>query len=323
MSAPGPHTIVVNISPVHLAWLTQSDARQGVAADTAIPQWFQLWWWTRGRMEHPTLARDVVLPPKLLAPLPDQPHHGHFGMSPLLRYLLDNRDDLRQAFDTTSKAGLWLAIAWLFAYGLHEYKLIEHVDAATRAALDTPPPMLVLPGSAPPPEFGLTWLMYFVWRIRTDLQPGFDLRTVAGQTDYLPWFLFHLVPEHKLISLLSPRWRAWLREPIAVDDNASHLLPRAAVLLWRQRADLQQLFDLQTPTGRADLAAWPMAACHVDPCLWWVERPPAPVASAPQPDSANATKPVPPPPAHPHSGLPSAVAEFIALGDTLRFVNPV
>ena len=256
-----------------LPWLLRADLRRGKPANRPIPDWLGLWWAIDGRREYPAWSA-LTEPDKLdlFALLPDWPRYGPFGMTPALRYMLDRRADLQKAFDVSSARGLQLAIAWFFTHGLYEHGLMDVVDPATLTALDAMPPSLRLPDDAAKRQPALTWLMFFAWRFAY-LQAPFDLRTGQGQAAYLQWFLFEGVPNLHLAPLVAPRWRTWLREPLALRGRPSVAVPRAAVLMWQRRRDLQQTFDLRKPQGRVSFARWAKDAWQVEPGLHWLAEP--------------------------------------------------
>ena len=191
-------------------------------------------------------------------------------MTRALRYLLARRKDLRKAFDVSSERGLQQAIIWFFTRGLYEHELMAQVDANTLAALDETPPFLRLPEDAANRQPALTWLMFFVWRCSPH-RASLDLRTSQGQATYLEWFLITEVPNLHLAPLIAPRWRAWLREPLALPSQPSVAVRRGALLMWQRRRDLQQIFDLGAPEGPANLARW--AENALEPALRWWAKP--------------------------------------------------
>lgn len=280
----------VSNDPVRLSWLFRSDLRKGAPVSPETPSWFRLWWAIDGLREYPVwtdrFQRENL---QLLAPFPDSPSHERFGMTPLLRHLLDRRDDLQKAFDVSTEQGLWHAIAWLYTHGLNEHALMDLVDAETLAALDKTPPFLRLPGFPEDDHSGLNWLMFFVWRCAGDLQEAFDLRNAQGQADYLQWFLLEGVPKYHLAPLVSQRWRDWLLCPLDIEGQSDTTVYRGAFLMWRRRQDLQQAIDLRSPDAWSALTRWTREAQRIEPGLWWLEEsePTAP----PSGDSKNAELP--------------------------------
>ena len=276
---------------MQLAWLLRADLRRGLPASKKVPDWFREWWAMDGYIEYPAAAGGATAQRRaLLALLPDGPRYGMFGMTPALRYLLERREDLQQTFDASTEAGLWHAIAWFFTHGLKEYGLLEAVDAPTLAALDETPPFLRLPDAAAQLQPPLTWLMFFVWRCAPDLQAAFDLRNNHGQAVYLHWFLFEGVPNLQLAALVAPRWRVWLQESLALKSQPAVGVPRAAVLLWQRRPDMQQKFDLRLPQTWVNLASWEQQARQSEPALRWITQQPT-TALAQAPAAPGTTRP--------------------------------
>lgn len=269
----------------------RDDLRGDAAVEGQLSEQFMLWWRLDGRREYPVWGNLSAVEARALLTLePGWPSHGCFGVTRALGYLLHTRPDLRALFDVTTEAGLWQTIAWFFVHGLHEYGLTRYVDAKTLKALDEPPPFLVAEQGRVVP----TWLMFFVWRSSEHLQATFDLRTDVGRTDFLHWFLFKGVPNLRLAPLVAPRWRTWLKQPIALDALPDLTVPRAALLMWQDRADLRAAFKLDTPAGLSALAEWTQAAWQHEPGLQWigeVEGPEPEITSSNEVRRVLATRP--------------------------------
>ncbi len=260
--------------PLALSWLLRADLRQGAAVASAQSRRFRWWWVINGRREYPAWA-DRAQPQELdlFSPLPGWPRLGQFGMTPVLHHLFEQREDLPQVFDTSTPQGLWAALAWFYTHGLREHGLLDVVDAPTLAALDDTPPLWALPAAdaAATQAPQLTWLMFLVWRSDSHLQEAFDLRTPRGRESYLPWFLLEGVPALGLAPLMAQRWRDWLGQGLALRGQPGRLAPRAALLLWQRRKDLQLDFDLREPAGMAALAYWAATAWRTEPALRWLQ----------------------------------------------------
>ncbi|HEU4853579.1 MAG TPA: glycosyltransferase [Telluria sp.] len=263
---------LASIDPMRLAWLLRAELRRGLAAGDPIPDWFHMWWAIDGRREYPAWpSATPATSAHLLHPMSNWPSYGAFGMTLALNHLIDTRADLRTTFDVHTDEGLWHAIAWFYTHGLREYRLTGAADAATLEALDETPLFVKNAAGETSPE--LTWLMFFVWRCSDELQTTFDLRAKEARLAYLQWFLFEGITNLQLAPLVSKRWHAWLREPIALDDCPSVAVPRAGYLMWQRRNDLQRVFDLNTVDGRRALASWTEKAWLVEPSLYWATSP--------------------------------------------------
>lgn len=261
------------IDPMRIAWLLRADLRRGAPAGDPISDWFKLWWLVNGPREYPAWTDHAALREAgLFRPLPDWPSHGGFGMSPVLRFLLETREDLARTFDVATEQGLWHAIAWLFVHGVREHRLMSALDEQTLAALDAVPPFFAANETSANDTPEVTWLMFFVWRTSSDLQKHFDLRHLHDRHAYLKWFLQDGVLQLELVPLVSPRWRTWLRQPIfESDENA--FVPRATYLLWQRYQQLQRAFDLQTAGGLCALAMWSAEVWDTQAELSWIDQP--------------------------------------------------
>lgn len=276
--------------PLQLAWRVRADLRGDAPVGDPIPPSFQMWWNVIGAGEYtgwpPLTGADRQ---GLMEPLPDWPRHGQFGMTPALHYLMTLRSDLAKSFDVRTEHGLWAAIAWFFCHGVREHRLHTALDPLTLAALDETPEFFrdASDGSCT----SITWLMFFLWRDSVSLQEHFDLHTQSGRLSYLQWFYMEGVPHMRLGPLVAPRWAQWLREPVAIPQRHGASTPRAALLLWNRRAELQTSFDLGSPEGAAGLNDWIEQAWQTEPALRWT-LPPQSLPAAPDRDrSAPSTRP--------------------------------
>lgn len=241
---------------MRVAWLLRADLRRGGPINGPISDWFKMWWLIHGSREYPAWAdRSALREAQLFRPETARTVYERFGMTPALRFLIETREDLSNVFDVDTNEGLEHAVAWLFVHGVREHQLVPALDRQTLDALDSTPSFLTNTDSATDGTFGLTWLMFFVWRINSDLQVHFDLTRMKDRHAYLIWFLFTGIPQLKLMPLIAPRWHEWLRQPV-LQTSTNATVPRAAYLLWSRHAQLQRAFDLQTERGIAALAMW-------------------------------------------------------------------
>lgn len=110
------------------------------------------------------------------------------------------------------------------------------------------------------PEEGLlpvTELAHAVWRFRPDLQERYDLASAASRAAFMRWYLLTGVREYNLQELLPEAGLAGLcgPDPGVVQDPPLPIT-RLAHLMWQERGDLQQVFDLHDQGGRAQFLAW-------------------------------------------------------------------
>lgn len=274
-----------DVDPMRIAWLLRADLRQGQSASAPISNWFRVWWIIHGSREYPAWAGKTALnAADLLKPQAGTPNYYGFGMSPALEFLLDTNPDLASKFDLSTENGLWDAIAWFFVHGVYELRLTSALDEATLASLDASPPFIVENALESGDVPDLTWLMYFAWRISSDLRKTFDISDRQGKRAYLTWFLFKGVPQLKLEPLVAQRWKEWLRESV-LENKAKIRVPRAAYLLWQQHLQLQRAFDLSTDQGIAALAMWSAEVSHTQEELSWIDH--AKAASVEQTSTTN------------------------------------
>lgn len=260
---------LTNIDPMRLAWLVRGDLRRGTPAGEPMSDWFKMWWAIHGPREYPAWTGHAALRESgLFKPLPEWPSDCGFGMTPALKFLLETRQDLAQIFDVSTNNGLWGAIAWMFVHGVRDHLLYPCLDDVTFAALDATWPVSDVDPSTRD-EFSLTWLMYFVWLTSTELQARYDLQDTHDRSIYREWFLLEGVTSLDLLQLVAPRWRDWLREPIATPAT-SVKIQRVGVLLWGRHKQLQQAFDLNTEKGQFGLGLWTVEALNTEPTLAWI-----------------------------------------------------
>lgn len=253
--------------PMRIAWLLRADLRKGDPAGGPISDWFKMWWLIQGSHEYPAWTdRATLSGAGLFTPQAGRSADGGFGMTPILRFLLDMRADLASKFDVRTDEGLWDAIAWLFVHGVREHCLTAALDEQTIAALDATPSFLANDADGSPE---LTWLMFFVWKLSSDLRAAFDLQRPQDRRDYLSWFIFDGVPKLELGPLIAPRWTEWLRQPV-LKNPAGDTVPRAAHLLWQRHQQLQRAFNLETDRGVAGLAMWSTEVWHTQQELSWI-----------------------------------------------------
>lgn len=257
------------LDPERLAWLLNAGVRGAASPSGKLPASFHRWWLIHRGLNYPHwpagTPEDYA---ELLKPLPRSRRVGPFGLNLMLRSLLEWREDLRQIFDIGSNSGYTAALAWLYTHGLREYGLQEHLPAEQLAWLDAEVPHLKLKDE--PLEEPLTWLMYFVWLGSSDLQVEFPLTNAAEQRAFLWWFLFDGIAGMGLGPLVAPRWREWLFERRRVRADSRVATPRASLLLWRRRPDLQQAFDLKNDAGVVQLRQWFDTALDEEPGLRWL-----------------------------------------------------
>src|SRR5690606_714441 len=231
---------------------------------------FRRWWLIHRGLSYPHWPAGAPAEyEKLLAPLPGTPRVGRFGLNQMLRDLLEWREDLRQAFNIKTTSGYTAALGWLYMHGLREYGLLDHLPAQQIEWLNSAPAAFA--EGADDSHQPLSWLMYFVWLASSELQVQFPLTNPLEQRAYLWWFLFDGLSGLGLSELMSAKWHKWLHQPVFVRAGSKVRVPRAALMLWHYRADLQQAFPLGDERGAAQLAQWFATAVQQEPGLRWLD----------------------------------------------------
>ena len=239
-----------SIDIIRLGWLLRPDLRNGAPAEGPIPDEFLTWWAAHSAEAYPNAPRvNPSAYKSLFKPLPQYPRIGPFGIYEMLSSQLANRLDLQQYLDLSTRQGCIKAIAWFFTHGLNEFNLLDQLDPVMLAQLDQVPEELLLEGGDDPLFQPPTWLMYLIWLNSEDLQLRYDLSTRQGQAGLVYWFLFTAAYNLKLAPLMHKRWKAWLRENVRLNMEGAVPIPRGALLMWRNRQDLREAFDLKTMVG--------------------------------------------------------------------------
>ena len=101
---------------------------------------------------------------------------------------------------------------------------------------------------------GLNRLLQCLYSRRPDLAQAFEFRSPLGAWDAICWFYLTGVNELDLAPYLDDQTRAALSAPAfdAPGPQPSWLM----FMLWRQHAKLQEVFDLDSPKGRANFLVW-------------------------------------------------------------------
>ncbi len=160
---------------------------------------------------------------------------------------------------------------------------------------------VLLPGTGPR-DAAVTRLMDFMRRLRPGDAAGYDLATARGRRALAAWYYACAVPELHLFDLLGAREREWLLAPVTPPLPPAGLpLPRLARLLWENRADVRDAFDLESPDGPAALLAWYFAhgvaeMRHQAYAAWLAPR--GPEETPPAPPEPGRRLPAAPPPRH-------------------------
>jgi len=163
------------------------------------------------------------------------------------------RPDLRVAYDDLGRSRDFFFRSWCLGPGSKEYAAVrEFPDARAQSGIDEP-----MPDFAHARPFAITWAMYGLWHLRTDLQKRFDITTTEGAEGFVWWYVQCSQFDTDLELNLQPwHWDHILSPADGVEQDAG--LPISTLMHWvyRSRADLQETFDLSTPSGRRDFKTW-------------------------------------------------------------------
>ncbi len=163
------------------------------------------------------------------------------------------RDDIRAGRSLDDpRTRLDMALWWLVSVPL-EFPAMAGDPTPADVALAGE---VLIPATAPR-DASVTRLMDFMRRLRPEDAAGHDLSTARGRRAMAAWFYACAIPELKLFDLLDARERDWLLAPVTPPLAPAGLpLPRIARLLWENRADVRDAFDLDAPHGPSGLLAW-------------------------------------------------------------------
>jgi glycosyltransferase involved in cell wall biosynthesis len=97
--------------------------------------------------------------------------------------------------------------------------------------------------------------------LRNDVAQTLDVASEAGWADALAWFFVRAVPEYDLYNTLDADTLAMLNAPAAPLGPDSPIAGPSGLsvlmgLTWRHRADVQAVFDIANPIGRAQFVVW-------------------------------------------------------------------
>lgn len=164
----------------------------------------------------------------------------------LRRTIWLSRADLRNYYSQDPEGFEW----WLFAHGRHEYPTLGRLMSPTPGDWFHMPAVDIPALIAPP----LTRFMQVIWSQRPDLRQLFDLTQPAGQEGYLWWYFLQGPIDYDLACCFTTEQKAFLNKPLG--DREDLPIPLVLARIQQGRADLQQLYPLETPDGRIGLLNW-------------------------------------------------------------------
>jgi glycosyltransferase involved in cell wall biosynthesis len=163
------------------------------------------------------------------------------------------RPDVQSRF--TGPNGIdWLGfVAWILLFGRQEFPVLQ-----ATVGNDVARHLAALPGPYPDDTLlPVSLLLEGIIRVRTDVAAVHNPATVEGRAGLVRWYLLYGLREHDLAPALSAADLARLQAPLPQFLTPGPLpLTRLACLLWQERGDIRQAFDIDTPEGRQGLAQW-------------------------------------------------------------------
>ncbi|WP_198038291.1 glycosyltransferase family 4 protein [Skermanella stibiiresistens] len=103
----------------------------------------------------------------------------------------------------------------------------------------------------------LTRFMRLLWAARPDVRRTYDLSTPEGQRSFVWWYFFQGVGEHGFSRFVTDEQKRLLNEPHPEVPNDTVMpITRLMVETWTRRPDIQGVFPIGTPAGRASFLAW-------------------------------------------------------------------
>ncbi len=143
---------------------------------------------------------------------------------------------------------------WLFLNGAKEYKALEGADVKLLAPDLGEPVAEARPDVYP--RFSV--FMKLTWEMRTDLQEKFDIETKEGQQGFVDWLLVHGPAETPDLEAVIERFCGdFISKPCGKSITGTDFpLTEYMYLVWKERPDLQETFDINTVKGQNDFIWW-------------------------------------------------------------------
>jgi hypothetical protein len=159
------------------------------------------------------------------------------------------RPDIREACHWSASRYEW----WLVLSGPREYRALAEFDWPVPNDILVERSEEAIEGVQPP----LTRFMQLLWIARPDVQRSFDLSTPEGQQGFVWWYFFQGVGEHGFSRFVTDEQKRILNEPHTdVPNDTLMPITRLMAETWARRPDIQNVFPISTPVGRASFLAW-------------------------------------------------------------------
>ncbi len=236
-----------------LAWELRADLQRAFPIqDPDGVQDYLAWVLTAGLREH-VVDRALLTPDFIAQLLRLSAISGYYKDVPITEAMLITRRVpeargrldgwLRFPTDRLSRLahGFWFAF---LAPGLYDWPAV--IAARVQAWFQEPTDISVA-------GFALNRAAMTPWELRADLQRTFKLEDERSIWNYLLWLVTYGVDELAIsIEAVDPRLPVFL----AAESLVAHGVPNVLLMLHANRRDLQQIYDIATPEGRAGLVSW-------------------------------------------------------------------
>lgn len=213
-----------------------------------------IWWHLKAAATDPAHASDIREDHwrLLLQPSPDVPQDTGLKISVLMRFLHQDRADLREAFDLTLHSGREAFVMWYLFHAMGDEQCFSGLSGVEHNTLMAPTKNLPNDTFAP-----ITNFMILLWLWREDLQVTMDLATSDGRNRFADWFHAKAINELPILWAIPCATQKGLAatETVLIDGHPVSL-PRAALLLWRHHEDLQDAFPLTSDQTVSRFREW-------------------------------------------------------------------
>jgi glycosyltransferase involved in cell wall biosynthesis len=222
------------------------------------------WWHEHRQKQYPSVDWTQPAMPESLFEL-DGPDTS--GALPLPRFLLliwQDRADLQKSFDISGFDGRLAYLMWWNEVGQSRYPVIKQWLEQEQAeyprvgwsSANAIRKLLALNENVSQEEVPLPRLLHLIRDERPDLRDAYDLTTFAGRIGYLSWWNQHAKDRYPSVAWTIPAMPASLFELDGPGTSNTFALPRFLLLIWQDRADLQNAFHIRGFEGRLAYLMW-------------------------------------------------------------------
>jgi glycosyltransferase involved in cell wall biosynthesis len=208
------------------------------------------WWEEHGHREYsrikwsPKPIGGAMLEPE--EPVTDDgPHIPRF-----ISLIIKERPDLQSAFNLRSFTGRLSCLSWWLEHGQLQYRAIKWVPPGV------PAPLFEMEWGTHPDWLPMPRFLRLILSERQDLQTTCGLDSFIGRLNCLSWWGEHGQFQYPAIRWVTPA----LPKDLFRLDSGTHcglpLLPRFLSLIWNERRDLQDSFNLDSFGARLNYLSW-------------------------------------------------------------------